>query len=76
MSLFIFCMLLYASPSNQNIDAAKSIDDELYPLEKRIILMIQEESRRLKGLEKRREMRANMPSCPIEVDYWYNLNCA
>jgi len=62
--------------STQNVKAAESIEKELYPEDRRIIMIIKEEVRRLRLIEERKKRRATMPVCPIEINHWYNLDCA
>ena len=72
----VFIILSLFCVPDQNIRAAREIDNILYPLDKKIMILIEEENRRKISLEKIRKHRAEMPSCPIEIDYWDNLNCA
>lgn len=74
MSVLLILMMLSA-PSQQDVDAAKAIDRELYPQDRRIIFLIKEEAKRLRLIEERRKLRANMPACPIEIRSWFNLEC-
>jgi len=60
----------------QDVSAAKIADTDLYPTDRKIILLIEEEDRRLKGLINLRKRRANMPACPIETNQYNLINCA
>lgn len=46
---------------------------DLNPLDRRVIFIIMEEMRRQRIL---RERNANLPVCPVEPGYWWNLECA
>jgi hypothetical protein len=69
-------LMISLSIHPQDIEAAKITDAKLYPVDRKIILLIEEEARRLRGLINLRKRRASMPACPIEPNYWYNLDCA
>ena len=74
----LLLILFFSSPTlhPQDTGAIKTLERELYPQDRRIIMLIQEEAKRLRLLKEYKERQATLPSCPIEVGYWYNLDCA
>jgi len=80
-ALVLAVLLTQAAPEYNEVephlcqpeDAACQGPIELNPLDRAIIFAIKEEMRRQELLRKRNE---NLPVCPIEPGYWYNLDCA
>lgn len=71
----ILLSVLIAGPvvSPRNTEAIKAMERELYPEDRQLIMLIKEEARRIRLI---RERSASLPVCPIEPDYYWNLNCA
>ena len=74
MSTLLLLISIISNPQDTN--AAQIIDNELYPPNRTIIILLEEETRRIKGLERIRKMRAEMPACPIQTNYWRDFDCA
>jgi len=67
----ILLMLHLAASDISAVDqqATEDLNKALYPLDHKLIMLIQKEAQRLR-------LRAQAPGCPIDPDFWYNLNCA
>lgn len=61
--------LAASDPTAVDQKAIDALNKALYPLDHKLIMLIQKEAQRI-------QHRAQTPGCPIDPGFWYNLNCA
>ena len=60
--------------TNPYLNYLSPLDD--HAQDREIIIMINKEVERIKAEDARRKRNDALPVCPIEFNYWRNLNCA